>query len=99
MMTERMALDMAAWASSASAAAIVMISIPPNDVITASSPTAMPPMCLGAKPPCPKTLVQMGSCPGSGPRTSERPTSTTPTTRKATMATTFTMDSHASTSP
>ena len=60
-MTERIALVIASLGSSASAAAIVTISRPPKEVMTASKPTAMPGMPLGAKPPLPTMLCQMPS--------------------------------------
>ena len=97
--TERIALTIAARGFSASAAAIVTISRPPKDVMTASRATAIPASPLGAKPPWPPMFSATLWWPGSGPDTIVWMTRPTPTRRKMTIATTLTMDSIASMKP
>ena len=59
--------------SSDSAAAIVMISIPPKAKATTSSPAATPPNPLGAKPSAKKTRAPTKSVPGRRPKISSTP--------------------------
>ena len=72
--TERIALVMAARGSSASAAAIVTISRPPKDVMTARRATATPDSPFGMNPLCPRTFCRTPSWPGRGPTIAVRAT-------------------------